>query len=1002
MPLSAPRLARAALLSSASALAMLIGPATALADCTVTAGGGTATAPASGATVTCDGPLETDGTLAPGANDVTVRTRANSGYSITGGGAVLLGANATIDVNALGQIVTSGDNARAVSIASGNVVVAGTQNGTGTVATSGNGAGAIFITGQAGVTVSGLVRTGGSDADAIQVGANSTVVINDGGLVQTGNSNSEGVISDGRGVTVVVEQGGRVQTSSTSSNPIRLYGADSVTVVEGLVQSSAGNSDAVSLTGANSFVVIKDTGEVRASSSGSNLITATGVDSSVFIASGGPVLASSSGNAAVVRIGDGGDVTVGRELRASSSGAEGIVATNNAVVNVLAGGAINATSSQATAVRLYSSNASSVNTVAIQQGGAINASGGQAIVASGPGQTNVSIRGVLTGQSGATAIVLGDGNDTLTLFPTAQVSSDGVIADGGNGSDTLNVQNGSAQLSKYINFETVNLGSMSGAAAASEGPDGPSTMAAIGPMAPAPMRMAPGAMMAAPMFNFIIDAVSPGTAINVGSGGSVAIAPGGGVGSLTTRTGSTVGAVADVRAREFAFANFGPGTSVAVFGPQSIFFTGGTASGTTFQQTFAFTPFANGGNELAVAAALDAQAANAGAGQNFAAPNAILTVDRSRVDGLFTSLSGVTYAQGTVAAMQAGMAFSELLAGRGALTAPAVASATPLGFAPLPGQAGDLPDVFRRPTLPAHALGADLPDIPQEPFAVAAPQPAIGAWIAGIANYTDFDGDARARGFETETYGGAIGIEGTLSALGGTALAGVAAGYTRSDISPDAGFGDAEVDSYHVGLYGAGVIGGLDVSGALAYAHQTYDVTRAIVVPGGFTGAVEDVDGHTFSGSLEASFDLLATSGFLVAPTATLDAAYVERDGLVEAGGGALGLTIGDVDARQVVTGIGVTVGTDLGIGSYGLRAEATVLYEHVFGDTNIDQTANFTGATVPFTVATPDVERDRLALEAGLSAALGERISAHARYEGSFAEDVRSHGGSLGISLRF
>ena len=101
MPLTASRIARAAiLLSSTSFIALgAAGIDRAEAACTTT-GPGTAAAPGSGATITCTGPLETTPTNAPAAANVTVNIARGSGYSTTATNAITLGAGTTVGLTA--------------------------------------------------------------------------------------------------------------------------------------------------------------------------------------------------------------------------------------------------------------------------------------------------------------------------------------------------------------------------------------------------------------------------------------------------------------------------------------------------------------------------------------------------------------------------------------------------------------------------------------------------------------------------------------------------------------------------------------------------------------------------------------------------------------------------------------------------------------------------------------------------------------------------------------
>lgn len=988
------------LLASASTLALVfaagaIAPSSALAECTATAG--TAQNPAPGATITCTEPLETQPTVGPNTAGVTVQTSGpSSGYSVTGDTAVLLGESTTVDVRDGGQIATSGDDALGVSAGALSSV---TTQGTGRITTQGERAPGVRLGDGSSVTIGGLVATNGSNSNAVDVGANSTVTVQNGGTVRTSSGQSDGIFSDGTNVTVDVNQGGLVTTSSSDSNPIAITGSDATVNVSGEVRSSAGNSDAISLTGANSSVTVTGTGDVSASSSSSDLISATGDNSTIDIQAGGPILAAGSGGGqAVARVGDGGTVTVNREIRASSSNSNGVAAANDADITLEPQGSIVASSSQTAGIRLDSTQASSVNTVTIQEGAAIDASGGQAIVASGPGQEDIQINGDVTGQNGAAVTELGGGDDELTVSSTGTLATGGgagVLVNGGMGFDTVNLANPSSyDAARFVNVEQINSTGGGNTVNAGQGTQ-PGTN--FGASNGGTVNVNSGAQAGQ------VTAGSGGT-VNVNSGGSANVsADSGQGGAINTAAGSNINvqgqASGNPQNQTVAGATFGAGTNVTVANSA---FLSGRAAGDRIDiglDAGAFSARAGTQNQRAVAGTLDTFIGSPdGTREDQILDRIVLATEPGR---LLDDLAAQIYPTTIQSGIFTQRLFSESLRERARLISPTLSAGMPAAPVSVLGYSGE-----PQKSLPGITLAADMPNMTFEPVPVVEDYGVgLGGFAGVFGGWVDADATEVGTGYDADTYGGMIGLEGSLARFGfGSGVGGIALGYSQTDVELGDVRAESEIDSYHVGLYGGGNYRGLNLAAAIAYAYQDVEVERAIGLPEGDVFTSAEFDGHLVSGSLSASYNFatLFSDRLVLAPTATFDAIYADYDGNEETGDAFFAVVTDDEDYTQYIAGVGVTLGYNVPVGSTIIRPEVQVMYERIFGDEEIVQTIAFAGTDTPFAVAAPAQEEDRIRVGVGLGYSLTDTISTHVRYDGSFADDIDSHRASASVSFRF
>ncbi len=286
------------------------------------------------------------------------------------------------------------------------------------------------------------------------------------------------------------------------------------------------------------------------------------------------------------------------------------------------------------------------------------------------------------------------------------------------------------------------------------------------------------------------------------------------------------------------------------------------------------------------------------------------------------------------------------------------------------------------------------------------PAPDWGIWGAAIGSISDVDASGSTPGSDTNLGGFAAGFEGRFDSSGVPVTAGLAAGYTVSNI--DSGSSDASIDSWHVGAYSAATTGGLTVSAALSAAFQDYEFNRPVTFNGGTVIAHGETDGYALTGSVEAFYDVMYPggdaqfNGLRFGPLATLDIAHVRQDGFTETGAGILNLSVSTTKATQATTGLGVGFGFDRDVDGKKLTLDGRVAWEHAFGDTSISTTSVIPAANATFISNAAPQSRNRLAVGLGAALKISETLSTHIRYDGHLSSTTSEHGGSAGLTFRF
>lgn len=293
-----------------------------------------------------------------------------------------------------------------------------------------------------------------------------------------------------------------------------------------------------------------------------------------------------------------------------------------------------------------------------------------------------------------------------------------------------------------------------------------------------------------------------------------------------------------------------------------------------------------------------------------------------------------------------------------------------------------------------------------------------GVWGAVMAEHTRIGSSASVTGWDATIGGVAFGVEKRLDAgWSGISwppvLVGLAGGYTKTNVT--SGASGADVESFHAGIYAAARHGALTVSGAVAAAHQSYDISRMIDLGGGAAlTASGDPNGYSVTSSFESTYDFNAAFGLFdgvrtitgelgFGPVVSVDVLHGKQDGFTETNAGLLNLTVDDTSGTQVITGLGFAVDWTRSLGDRRFSLEGRVAWEHVFGDQSlVTQSAIAAVAGATFSTASAAIGRNRLTLGAGGALALSDRLAAHARYDGRFSTRSTDHRGSAGLTFRF
>ncbi len=273
------------------------------------------------------------------------------------------------------------------------------------------------------------------------------------------------------------------------------------------------------------------------------------------------------------------------------------------------------------------------------------------------------------------------------------------------------------------------------------------------------------------------------------------------------------------------------------------------------------------------------------------------------------------------------------------------------------------------------------------------PGPAI--WGTAFGAWGTTDGNGNAAGFDRSSRGLVTGVDGQLD----TWRVGVLAGYTRTDFDVDARASSADIDNYHLGIYGGTQWGAIGLRTGLGYTWSEIDSRRSVVFPGFNESLTGEYDAGTFQAFGELGYKITAAQT-VFEPFANLAHVNVRREGFSETGG-ASALTFGKSSTDTTFTTLGLRAEHEFAFGTSSVRANGSLGWRHAFGDTAPVTTQLFDGSSA-FSITGAPVVRDVATVEAGLDFSLSPDATLGVSYQGQFGSGFSEHGGKIGFNLSF
>ena len=278
------------------------------------------------------------------------------------------------------------------------------------------------------------------------------------------------------------------------------------------------------------------------------------------------------------------------------------------------------------------------------------------------------------------------------------------------------------------------------------------------------------------------------------------------------------------------------------------------------------------------------------------------------------------------------------------------------------------------------------------------PDKSTGLWMNVYGQWANGKSSDFRFGSDQKITGGAVGFDSGSDAL----RFGLAGGYSEDTVTYLGGNSSGKSKSWQVGGYMGYNSGALHLDAQVAYVTGDITASKAVAAGSGATliqgTALASTKGNLVKGVATLGYNM-GGAKITFMPFVGVDFVSGHINGFTETGMGTLNLTVNQIDAKRTDLLVGARFAAPTGTISPYLN----VTYRYNLDDNARTATAYFNGvSSAPFTVSAIGSGRSVFDVDAGISAKIGSGATLFVGYQGTFRNDLDSHGVNGGVRLSF
>lgn len=264
----------------------------------------------------------------------------------------------------------------------------------------------------------------------------------------------------------------------------------------------------------------------------------------------------------------------------------------------------------------------------------------------------------------------------------------------------------------------------------------------------------------------------------------------------------------------------------------------------------------------------------------------------------------------------------------------------------------------------------------------------VAVWVQGLFNKAKLDDTSKSKGFDSKTYGTALGVESKISE---DVKLGIGYAYSKTDI--DGFMRDTDVKTHTAILYGEYKPKNWYVNAIASYGWSDYDEKKNVAG----VGVKADWDVEPFALQMMTGYDMYF-NGFGVTPEAGLRYIHVKQDKYTDTAGQSV-----KSDDSDIVTGVlGAKIAKSYNLSNGMLLTpefKAAMTYD-ISHDNSKSTVTLVNGSS--YSVSGKPLNRFGVELGAGITAELNDNVELSLGYEGKFRKDYQDHTGLINAKYKF
>lgn len=264
----------------------------------------------------------------------------------------------------------------------------------------------------------------------------------------------------------------------------------------------------------------------------------------------------------------------------------------------------------------------------------------------------------------------------------------------------------------------------------------------------------------------------------------------------------------------------------------------------------------------------------------------------------------------------------------------------------------------------------------------------VAVWVQGLFNKAKLDDTSKSKGFDSKTYGTALGVESKISE---DVKLGIGYAYSKTDI--DGFMRDTDVKTHTAILYGEYKPKNWYVNAIASYGWSDYDEKKNVAG----VGVKADWDVEPFALQMMTGYDMYF-NGFGVTPEAGLRYIHVKQDKYTDTAGQSV--KSDDSDIVTGVLGAKITKSYNLSNGVL-LTPEFKAAMTYDISHDNSKSTVTLVNGS-SYSVSGKPLNRFGVELGAGVTAELNDNVEVSLGYEGKFRKDYQGHTGLINAKYKF